>query len=677
MTILPNQLKPLFFLKLIKNTKRPLTSGWQSNPLGYDEIIEYRKKCLNYGVLCGYRNLVVIDFDNEDFFDDYWQKIPKTFVVRTPKKGYHFYYYVEDVAVFNCINNKKGVISLDYDNQHYGEIRFGKVFVLGPGSIHPDTLTAYEVEAEEPISTIKANDILTPFKGLYKENKPVHEDYSKENIIPIRKLVEDIPLIRVGDQLIGPHPCHDSTTGTNFCINESKNSWYCFRHETGGGPLSLFAMREGIIKCEDAKKGAIRGKVFKKVRELLYKKHGIKLKINQAQNGKDREDKTLDALLAHFNDDKILSGLFQFNEFTSQIEYTRPPLWPASGHSSINDTDIKNCRMYLSVEHDYNVSQQLLSDFIDVNSFHYRYHPVRDWIKNLVWDGKSRIDRWLIDYCGVIDNEYTRQVARKVLCGAVNRVFNPGCKFDYMMILEGKQGIGKTQLVKALAGSWYADIALAERDKDTIDAMRGAWIIEVSEMVGFKKQEIEQLKAFITRDCDRVRLAYERLTRDFPRQSIFIGSMNPEGDNSYLKDSTGNRRFWPVDLKFVRLNDIKDVRSQLFAEAYIKYKEGEKLYLSNDAESIAQQMQADRQEYDIWTPIISDFVRIRDIVSADEIATQALNMDKGRIGRFDQIRIGKVMKSLGWKKTRRRDEDGRGYIYVKMFENSDLGSCPY
>ena len=166
----------------------------------------------------------------------------------------------------------------------------------------------------------------------------------------------------------------------------------------------------------------------------------------------------------------------------------------------------------------------------------------------------------------------------------VKRIYQPGCQFDYMLILEGAQGIKKTHLVKALAGDHFASISLKHPGKDTVDAMMGVWVLEIAEMAGFKKTDVETLKDFVSTRKDRVRLAYNRRSDTYPRQCIFIGTMNPEGDNQYFMDSTGNRRFWPItcNTNAIKLDEFIAVRDQLFAEAMILYKNRAPLYLKDE-----------------------------------------------------------------------------------------------
>ena len=362
-----------------------------------------------------------------------------------------------------------------------------------------------------------------------------------------------------------------------------------------------------------------------------------------------------------------LCGMFQYNLFTKDIEYANVPSFSMLGvkNNILSDNDFIELKYYISKEYKVEVPIATLIEASVLMALRRKYHPVRDWVDSLKWDGKHRLDKWLIDYCGCDDNAYIRMVARKILVAAIARVYNPGCKFDFMAILEGSQGIGKSQLVRAIAGDWYLDTYIKGRDKDIVDKFRGAWIVEISELVGFKREDVESLKSFISRQTDRERLSYRRNSEDYPRQCIFIGTHNPSGDNTYFYDDTGNRRFWAIDCRKSDYNGIKKVREQLFAEAKIFYEQGEKLYLDHDdAVRIAEQSQEDRLPIDPWTRPISIYIKGKDMVFAEDILKDALHIPIERQNRGHQMKVGQIMKSMGWLKHRESVGDRR-YFYEK------------
>jgi predicted P-loop ATPase len=289
-----------------------------------------------------------------------------------------------------------------------------------------------------------------------------------------------------------------------------------------------------------------------------------------------------------------------------------------------------------------------------------KFHPVREYLMGLKWDGVKRLDTWLQKYVGVVDSQYTRAVGRKMLCAAVARVLKPGCVYHHVVVLEGPQAAGKSQLCKALGGEWAADFNVDPHNKDTVDSMQGKWIVEMAEMSVLSRTEMSALKAFITRSEDRIRQAYGRLTRNFPRQCIFIGTINPEADGAYLTDSTGNRRFWPVETGAkIDFNGVKAVRNQLFAEAIEAVKGGEQIYMDNiGLEEEARTVVGARHAEHPWTERIDAWLTDpvpgqgsgvgREFVTAREVYIDALGGIDKQLSRRDVVAIANVMRALGW-----------------------------
>jgi len=353
-------------------------------------------------------------------------------------------------------------------------------------------------------------------------------------------------------------------------------------------------------------------------------------------------------------------GILKYNEFTNDLMFVNPAPWHNGKKlGPWTDSDAINFRYWLSRVRCFNVPTQLCQEAAQIAAEKFRYHPVRDYLKSLEWDGKKRLDTWLHDFAGVDDNLYTRAVSRKVLTGAVARVFNPGVKFDSMLVLEGEQGIGKSTLIAILGGKWYGDIGITDSDKDTIDAMRGNWIIEVSEMVCSRKVDTDKLKSFLSKTTDRVRLAYRRNAEDYPRQSVFIGTINPEEGGGYLKDTTGNRRFWPVVCKKVDFSGLKENRDQLWAEAVSRYFKGERLYLGDDVIKMANYETEKRRQRDPWIEPIADWLcrtdpeigSPRSVVTGREILEECIGISISRTTQRELTRVAQIMvKELGWEK---------------------------
>jgi predicted P-loop ATPase len=206
----------------------------------------------------------------------------------------------------------------------------------------------------------------------------------------------------------------------------------------------------------------------------------------------------------------------------------------------------------------------VVSDVAQLNGF----HPVRDYLDGLHWDGVKRIDRWLVDYGGAEDTEYSHPVSALMLIAAVRRVRQPGCKFDEMVVLENpEQGTDKSTMLASLAvrDDWFSDdLPLNISGKQVVESLRGRWIVEATELSGMRRADVEHLKAFLSRQIDRARMAYGHFVTEAPRQCIIVGTTNAV---EYLKDTSGNRRFWPVRVKKFDIAALVRDRDQLWAEA--------------------------------------------------------------------------------------------------------------
>ena len=230
------------------------------------------------------------------------------------------------------------------------------------------------------------------------------------------------------------------------------------------------------------------------------------------------------------------------------------------------------------------------------------YHPIREYLENLPeWDGIDRVETYFIDYLGAEDNPYVRAVTRKILCAAYKRVYHPGIKFDYCVVLNGPQGIGKSTAVSRLGMQWYSDsLALSDmNDKTAAEKLQGYWILEIGELAGMKKADIDKVKAFISRQDDKYRATFGRRVTPHPRQCVFIGTTNSE--TGYLRDITGNRRFWTIKVSGECAHRpweiTQETVDQIWAEIRT-YADKEKLFLFQDLESFAEKEQLEAMEQD-------------------------------------------------------------------------------
>jgi len=288
---------------------------------------------------------------------------------------------------------------------------------------------------------------------------------------------------------------------------------------------------------------------------------------------------------------------------------------------------------------------------------HHAYHPVQDYLKTLKWDGTARLDTWLIDYAGAADSEYTRAVSSMVLIAAVRRVRQPGCKFDELLILESEQGQYKSSALRTLCPdeSWFSDdLPLNVDSKVVIERTRGKWIIEAADLSGMRASQVEHLKAMLSRQVDGARLSYDKLSTEYPRQWIVIGTTN---DHVYLKDSTGNRRFWPMQIKQFDIRGLREARDQIWAEASYREEAGESIRLDPSLYGLAEIQQERRREEDPWENVLLKSLEGKDRATWDEL-WESLRIPIDRRNNVDQKRITTIMDRLKFKRQAMRPVGG-------------------
>jgi predicted P-loop ATPase len=335
-------------------------------------------------------------------------------------------------------------------------------------------------------------------------------------------------------------------------------------------------------------------------------------KLAMNQNGKYLT--TINNACIVLEHDPALKESIAYNEFSHRPVILKDIPW----HKVVNtadgdawsDEDDSSLRHYM--EHRYGiVSTPKINDAVMGVTQKNKTHPVRDYLTGLAWDGIQRVDKLFIDYLGAEDCEYIKAVTRKMLAGAAARILRPGIKFDYMLILVGPQGTYKSSIIDKLGGRWYSDSLYTVTGKDAFELLQGVWLIEMGEMAATKKAEIESIKQFISKREDIFRVAYGRRTGVFPRQCVFFGTTN---DYECLRDRTGNRRFWPVDVRIIKpIKDVwkdlsKDEIDQVWAEAVQIYKAGEALYLPPHLEKEAYIRQEAHTEESSKFGMISEYL---------------------------------------------------------------------
>jgi predicted P-loop ATPase len=297
------------------------------------------------------------------------------------------------------------------------------------------------------------------------------------------------------------------------------------------------------------------------------------------------------------------------------------------------------------------LSKDTMHQAADIRAAECGFHPVRTYLSGLVWDGTPRISTLFSAYFGAADNGYAASISTMFMVGMVARIFEPGCKADHMVVLEGAQGTLKSTACRVLGGAFFSDALPDVSDgKDVSQHLRGKWLIEVSEMHAMGRAETTQLKAFITRQVERYRPSYGRKEVIEPRQCLFIGTTNRD---TYLRDETGGRRFWPIKAGKIDIDALTSDRDQLFAEAVASYRKGAPWWPDKDFERqhIAPE-QAARYEADVWEDNIAEYLKTNTKVTVGQIAKEALHIDTPRIGRAEQNRIVAAMERIGWRRER-------------------------
>lgn len=299
-----------------------------------------------------------------------------------------------------------------------------------------------------------------------------------------------------------------------------------------------------------------------------------------------------------------------------------------------------------------------------------RFHPVKDYLESLKWDGTPRIDRWLIEQGGATDAEYTQVIGRLILMAAVRRIFIPGCKFDQMLVLESEQGKDKSSVLKALCPDedWFSDgLPLNADTQKVIEQTSGKWIVEAAELSGMKKSDVEHLKNFLSRSHDIARKAYDRMVTTRPRHFVLIGTTN---SSQYLKDSTGNRRVWPVKTPGFDVKKLKKVRDQLWAEAVIREKETrddpDSIVLPKHLWQIAEVQQEKRRIEDPWElRIVQTIDTMRGKIFTEDVWKIVGMYDVAKRSQADNIRIGDALRRLGFERIQIRIGEKRKHGYVR------------
>lgn len=339
--------------------------------------------------------------------------------------------------------------------------------------------------------------------------------------------------------------------------------------------------------------------------DLEYQKNGTELEI------------TIDNLLLILRNDPNLEGAFAYNKFDYRDYILKPLPWNQDGEVRIfDDKDDSGLRHYL--EKRYGIfHEKKTRDALDIILIDNAFHPVLDYLNTLKWDGEERIEKVFIDSLGADDSPYIRAVTKKALVACVARVMQPGCKFDNILTLVGGQGLGKSTVLRELGRSWFSDSFGNIQSKEAYEQLIGVWLMEMGELAGLRKAESENVKHFTSKQDDKYRVAYGRRVSTFYRQNVFFGSTNVF---DFLKDMTGNRRWWPVIVKEKYMHKTLNI-DQIWAEAVTLYHAGEPLHLNDETEAIANLIQKNHLEAESWSGLIENYLSYKLPLNWDKMGT--------------------------------------------------------
>jgi len=443
---------------------------------------------------------------------------------------------------------------------------------------------------------------------------------------------------------------------------------------------SFSAMSE--FACKDERVKSVLAEERKAQAQQEFADEDWENALELEKNGRVKD--TLDNIVLILDKDPKLA-VIGYNELKSTIDFLARPAWQPIKYPTWTDNDTSQLRVYLSETYGI-YSPNKTTDALNKVAAKRKHHPIRDYLNGLpAWDGNPRLDSLLIDYLGAEDTPYVRAVTRKTLVAAVARVFAPGIKFDSVLVMDGPQEKGKSTLFNRLAGDVLFNDGLTltdMQDKTGAEKLQGYWIMEIGELTGMRKSDIDSVKSFISRRDDKYRASYGRVVESHPRQSIIVATVN--GTGGFLRDPTGNRRFWPVNTPGGKARHAWDLTetdvAQIWAEAMVRWQEGERLFLEGDVKSVANAMQNAALESDEREGMVREYLEIplpegwddydlyarrsfltggefgktekgvkrRRYVSTMEIWAECFGKDPSSIRKIDSYELGVVLRKLGW-----------------------------
>ncbi len=635
--------------------KRPLIPSWKQwqTETQSDELIMewFGNNDKNIGIITGkISGITVVDIDVKDGqaqADAMRARFPSTYTVRTPSGGYHLYYqYAEGFTVS----------ANAYPNLPNVDIRSDGGYVGAPPSVNANG-NAYEVISN----------------NIDKAVFPIHMFPNKKP----RKTLTEMTTANKGNR---------NDTLASFAgklLQSSKeDEWYTEvlpaveRANMGyTPPLSISEVKtvfESIAKKERARRANLILSPIQVKTDDATGSIGIKIR----KNGSNIAYKDMANCVIILENHPFYKDTIKYNEFRQEIEYNGKPL---------EDSDIMKIQHFFQMETGlHGISKDAVFSAIIHYAQKNKYDEAQDWLKAQIWDGVPRLSSWLNQATGVADDKYHQGIGSQWFMGMVRRIMQPGCVFDYMLVLTGDQGLGKTSLFRIIGGKWYKSYTGAIDNKDFYLALRGAVIIDLDEGATLYRSEAIKIKSVITETHDEFRAPYERIMKKYPRRFVFSMSTN---DLEPFRDITGNRRYWAIDIKQgVNFKWLEENRDQLFAETYHYYIN--KTPISEVPLEEAQAIQEAHLPDDSWTELVGDEVRKSfQYVSGDpEFSITIIDVYKkifpdetvARLGRSQEMRIASIFKKeLGLEKIQKMiDGERKNRWYITKKKQKELKAKP-
>ncbi len=625
------------------------------------------------------KNILVIDVDNhenqngtaslkkisEDFNFNFFSQA--TVKIETANKGLHLYYF---------LNESQQQLAIPNSLAKYPSLEFktaGRQVVIPESVLENGKKYTFSIFSGEDFSKLSflPENITAELSKTYTAPLPktkIKAEDLEADIEYFKEVLEQYPKILTGQRNESLYKL--ACIGRERAISKQKTFQILFEFNKNKiqPQLGINEVQHCVnsafkyAKADDSKSIGIFKEPVQNEVELTEE---AKLALNDAWKDSLIVDKTGTPSRTKFathNTEVFLQNLPEFKGRLAVNLFSMDTIWkkPAKWHKGragefdrvLDDDDIIRIREALN-KAGYDPSPNHILEACRAVSLRNEYHPVKEYLDNLPeWDRKERLKNFFVEYCGAENSPYIEQVGIKIFTAIVARVYDPGCKFDYLPIIIGDQGLGKSTMLEAIAikSHWYTDNLGSIDNKDVILRMRSKLIVENAELTMFDKTDVNSVKAFLSRRVDRDRLPYDRLPRDLPRQCVIFATTNKD---RFLQDETGNRRMWPIEVKKINLVGIKEVLPLLYSEAIFRFRNKEELFLDDaEAEAVAKQVQEARYNQDDWVEKIAPWLEAQNITKTTNmiIWEECFGKNTSELGFREQARIGKIMRKLGWGK---------------------------